>query len=143
VWQRIVRFVDQQGIRVEELTTKSDAANPTLFMLGCLERWQVIELRPAPKAQPQPLERHRRAGRLLRAGWGTRRGIRSDWTVTLTEKGVAAKSVWLPLTGEIENRWETRFGVARIQALRRNLADVTRLPASENFPQLVSKALDA
>lgn len=143
VWQRIVRFVDPQGISVQELSEKTSAADAIPFMLGCLERWHVIELRPTPSAQALRLKPHRRAGRLLRDGWGSGRGIRLDWMVTLTDKGAAAAAVWLPLTEEIESRWETRFGAARIQSLRQSMAEVTRLPATENIPGLLSRALQA
>lgn len=143
VWQRIVRFVGRQGIRVEELSENSSAAEGVLLMLGCLERWQVIELGSNSSAQALRLKPHRRAGRLLRDGWGSGRGIRPDWLVTLTDKGAAAAAAWLPLTEEIESRWETRFGTARIQSLRQRLANVTRLPATENIPELLSRSLHA
>ena len=140
VWQTIVRFVGQ-GISVHQLSEKSSAADSTPFMLGCLERWHLIELRPPASAQSLPLKIHRRAGRLLRDGWGSGRGIRGDWVVTLTDKGAAAATVWLPLTEEIESRWEARFGAARIRSLRQGLAKVTRLPPNSNIAATLSRAL--
>ena len=77
------------------------------FQLGCLERWGFVALQP---------ER--------RAGWGSGRGIRADWMVHLTSKGLAASQIWPLLYGEIERRWEKRFGKDEISRLRPALQDV-------------------
>jgi hypothetical protein len=123
VWFNLIRFVSEGGIAVSDLSNRALAPQARLkFELGCLERWQFVELRPDPAdARPVPVAAQRQAGRLLRDGWGSGRGIRGNWTVRLTTKGLHAARVWRGLPGEVERRWRTRFGEDTIVRLCENL----------------------
>lgn len=140
VWQKIVRYIET-GASVHQLSKKSAGGNADVFMLGCLERWRIIEFHPGASGQAWPRKLHPRAGRMLRDGWGSGRGIRADWIVTLMEKGRAARNVWLPLTQEIESRWVARYRSTRMRALRQSLAKVTDLPATADLATLMARAL--
>lgn len=140
VWQKIVRFLET-GASVHQLSEKSASGDAAVFMLGCLERWHVIKFQPGASGQALPRKLHPRAGRLLRDGWGSSRGIRDDWIVALTDKGSVARDVWLPLTQEMESRWVARYGSTRIRALRQSLARVTNLPATTDIATLMASAL--
>ena len=73
-----------------------------------------------------------------RDGWGSGRGIRSDWHVRLTTKGIQAVETWRPLTDFIERRWERRFGQEEIDELRAKLLNNLR-----NFGEGVDLSLPA
>jgi DNA-binding MarR family transcriptional regulator len=47
-----------------------------------------------------------------------------DWLVRPTRAGRQAQRVWEPLTGEIEDRWQARFGEDHVAQLRGALSDV-------------------
>ncbi|MGH9594369.1 MAG: hypothetical protein ACRD5L_14850, partial [Bryobacteraceae bacterium] len=120
VWCNLMRFVPERGVPVRDLTALV-LCKPEriLFMIGCLERWGFVELiPPAANAASPRLRPHSRYGRMLRDGWGTGRGIRSDWLVRPTRIGLRAQEIWPPLVTEIEQRWETRFGENAMQQLR-------------------------
>src|ERR1039458_5490477 len=55
---------------------------------------------------------------------GSGRGIRADWRVHLTSKGLTASEILPPLFGAIEQRWQERFGEAEISRLQQALQDV-------------------
>lgn len=74
--------------------------HPSKLQLGCLERWGFVTLDERGSD-----------------GWGSGRGIRSDWTVRLTAKGVQAVGIWQPLIELVERRWEKRFGKDAIEDL--------------------------
>jgi len=117
LWHTVMRFLNDDGIAVESLESK--------FALGCLERWRFITLQPAPTdTRPTPRAFHRMAGRELRQGWGSARGIRDEWIVRPTTRGRAAMQIWPPLFNEIDQRWNHRFGSEIISALRRTLTEV-------------------
>jgi len=112
VWASLMRFVGESGITVRNLMTSASAPEERIrLQLGCLERWRFIELDPKPTS-----------GR--REGWGSGRGIRGDWSVRLTARGLAASMIWPPLFGAIERRWEKRFGAEEIARLRQALRDI-------------------
>ena len=112
VWASLMRFVGESGITVRNLMTSASAPEERIrLQLGCLERWRFIELDPKPTS-----------GR--REGWGSGRGIRGDWSVRLTARGLAASMIWPPLFGAIERRWEKRFGAEEIARLREALRDI-------------------
>jgi hypothetical protein len=123
MWTNALRFVGEGGVSVRELAAQAlTPANQMKFQLGCLERWAFVVLQPDPSDdRPIPPGEQGQSGRIRRVGWGSGRGIRADWLVRLTTKGLAASRIWPPLFGEIERRWEKRFGKNEISRLRRVL----------------------
>jgi hypothetical protein len=123
VWSNLVRFVAGGGMPVRELAAQAFACqNRIKFELGCLERWGFVVLQPDPAdSRAVPIAPHRQAHRNLRDGWGSGRGIRSDWVVRLTSKGLNASEIWPPLLEAVEQRWQTRFGNDDIDQLRQSL----------------------
>jgi hypothetical protein len=112
VWSNLMRFLAARGVSVRELTARALAPqNRMRFGLGCLERWRFVVLQADPADhRPIILRPHRQAGRDLRDGWGSGRGIREEWIVCLTSRGQKAAEIWPLLFGEIEQRWRARFG---------------------------------
>ena len=51
---------------------------------------------------------------------------RSDGVIRATSKGREAREVWQPLFGEIEQRWQARFGKDPIHELRESLGALIR-----------------
>ncbi len=125
LWNNLVRFTTKGPISVRELAHQALAPEAQIkFQLGCLERWGFVVLQPdSQDDQPLPGRLHR-SGRMLRDGWGSGRGIRSGWKVLLTEKGRKAAELWPPLFGEIERRWQERFGGEDIASLRKALEEI-------------------
>ena len=117
MWSNVLRFVGD-GIMVGDLPDA--AALPekrVLSNLGGMERWRYIFVAPAERAANEK-----------RDGWGSARGLRSDWIVRPTPAGRATQEIRPALFGEIEERWEKRFGVDRLGDLRSSLrAIVSRL----------------
>ena len=110
MWSNLLRFVGD-GIAVSELPAAAGLEKPrVLSMLGGLERWRYVTVGPTSKSK--------------REGWGSGRGIRSDWIVRLTPAGRKAAALWPPLFGEIERRWEERFGADAIGELRSSLSTI-------------------
>jgi DNA-binding MarR family transcriptional regulator len=110
MWSNVLRFVGD-GIAVSELPAAVGLEKPrVLSMLGGLERWRYVTVGPASKAR--------------REGWGSGRGIRSDWIVRLTPAGRKAAGIWPSLFGEIEGRWRERFGADAIGELRSSLSAI-------------------
>ena len=126
IWSTLMRFLAGASPSVRNLAAQSLSSEKRVkFELGCLERWSFITLE-AGTADDRPIavRPHRLAGRLLRGGWGSGRGIRSDWIVRPTAKGRRAIEIWTPLFDEIENRWLARFGSDDIGTLRLSLEDI-------------------
>jgi hypothetical protein len=132
VWTKLMRFAAEGEVSVRELTARAAAPDTQIKLpLGCLERWGFVVFKD---------ER--------REGWGSGRGIRGDWMVRLSAKGRAASRIWPPLFGEIEKRWEKRFGQEEIRRLRRSLQEIAegpdhRLLRAEELPHLLSRVLSA
>jgi DNA-binding MarR family transcriptional regulator len=126
VWSNLIRFLATGDVAVRDLAVQALAPKKRIESgLGCLERWRFVVLRADPQDhRPIANRAHPRAGRMLRDGWGSGRGIRSGWLVSLTEKGRKAAAIWPPLFIDIERRWEDRFGQERIANLRQALQDV-------------------
>jgi hypothetical protein len=120
VWTNLMRFVSQGGVPIRDLAARALSSEAQIkFPLGCLERWRFVVLGAEPTDERAvPVRMHRQAGRILRDGWGSGRGIRSGWIVHLTEKGRTACEIWPPLFELIERRWEARFGEDAIGRLR-------------------------
>ncbi len=155
LWANLVRFVGESGISVRDLRAHSLAPDSQLkLQLGCLERWRFVVLQTDPAGgQPAPSGEQGPSGRERRSGWGSGRGIRADWIVRLTPRGLSASRIWPPLFGEIEARWERRFGKDDIRRLRRALQAVAGklelelphglpggLDAREDFPPRIKSA---
>jgi hypothetical protein len=128
VWSNLMRFLTVGDLCVREVAARALATeNQIKFELGCLERWGFLVLRPDP-ADDRPISKllHSRTGRILRDGWGSGRGIRSQWLARLTDKGRKATEIWPSLFGDIEQRWAARFGANQLESLRQALEAVVQ-----------------
>lgn len=115
MWSNFLRFVGD-GITVGALPAA--AALPTsrvLSTIGAMERWGYVYVAPR-ETRKQPAAK--------RDGYGSARGLKSDWIVRPTEVGHAAQELWPPLFAETEERWSTRFGADEIGELEAALCRV-------------------
>ena len=111
MWSNFLRFVGE-GISVGRLPATAGLPKArVLSTLGGMERWRYVFVGTDPDAR--------------RDGWGSARGLRSEWVVRPTRAGRKAEEIWRPLFDEIERRWEERFGTDAIGRLRQSLAAVT------------------
>ena len=114
MWSNVMQYVDDDGIEVGDLHVR---ARTTKDSLGGLERWGYVTVQPPGRrgsAAPDP-----------------------GATVHATAAGQRAQKVWRPLAGEIEARWEERFGADAVRAVRDSLvavADRTGLDAPDYVP---------
>ena len=98
MYSNCMRYVDEQGIRASELELLARTATN----LNGMERWGYVAVAPDPDdRRPKP--------------------PRSHWLIRATAAGLAAREVWHPLFGEIENRWRDRFGPNEIGTLQNSL----------------------
>ncbi len=112
MWSNFLRFVDN-GISVGELPDAAGLPKARLLStLGGMERWRYVFVASARARQPP---------RAKRDGWGSARGLRSDWFVRPTPAGRTAAAIWPELFDEIEARWEERFGAHAVDELREAL----------------------
>ena len=127
MWSNFLRFVED-GITVGELPAAAGLRRArVLSNLGGMERWRYIFVGPAQADLPLSEKRD---------GWGSARGLRSDWIVRPTAAGRATQEIRPALFGEIEQRWEQRFATGRVGDLRSSLrAIVGRLDVE--LPQYV------
>jgi hypothetical protein len=110
MWANLLRFVGD-GIPVGELPKVSGLPKArTLSAIGGLERWRYVAVGPESDAR--------------RDGYGSGRGLRSDWLVRLTPEGHAAAEIWRSLPDEIEARWRERFGTEVVDELRGALESI-------------------
>ena len=98
MFSNCMQFVGEDGVRVGELEKRAR----TQANLNGMERWKYITVEPDPA--------------------GSRR--KSDWVIRATSKGRQAQEIWRPLFGDIEKRWDERFGKDEIGELRASLAAV-------------------
>lgn len=113
MWVNCMRFVPVEGISTTELAHRGRMTRRTAPMiLKRMGRWWGY-LRVDPES-----------------GTATSRVIRA------TESGAQAQRVWQPLTGEIEQRWRSRFGEGAVDRLGAALGRlVAQLPADlPDFP---------
>ena len=111
MWSNFMRFVGD-GISVGRLPATAGLPKARMLStLGGMERWRYVFVGADPDAR--------------RDGWGSARGLRSEWVVRPTTAGRKAEEIWRPLFDEIERRWEERFGADAIGRLRQSLAAVT------------------
>jgi DNA-binding MarR family transcriptional regulator len=126
VWANLMRFLGEGPVAVKDLAGKALVPISQIrFQLGCLERWGFVVMQPHPPDGAR------------RDGWGSGRGIRAEWTVHPTTKGRAAIRICPPLFGEIERRWNERFGADAIDRLRQALqyvADRLEMELPQGFP---------
>jgi DNA-binding MarR family transcriptional regulator len=112
MWSNFMRFVGD-GITVGELATVAGLPKARMLStLGGMERWRYVAVGPESAGNPPEARRD---------GWGSARGLRSDWVVRLTPVGRNAQEIWQPLFDKIERRWEERFGTDAIDELRGSL----------------------
>ena len=137
LWANLMRFVGEAGVSVRSLRTQALAPDSQVkLQLGCLERWGFVRLEPEQAGE---------AGYERRSGWGSGRGIRAEWLVRPSAKGLSASRIWPPLFGEIEGRWEKRFGKLEIGRLRQALeaiADRLDLELPHGLPFAFDAAVD-
>jgi hypothetical protein len=107
MWANGLRFIDGDGITVDELRARARAA----CNVPGLERWGWITLgEPGPKRRP---------------GFGTQRGVKGDTVLRPTRAGAYARRLWPRAVAGVEQRWEARFGANVIAALREALLPFT------------------
>jgi hypothetical protein len=110
MWSNFLRFVGD-GITVSDLVEAAGIPkSKTLSTVGGMERWRYVFLRP--DSEPK------------RDGWGSKRGLRGEWIVRPTPVGRKTQEIAPPLFGEIEARWEQRFGADTVETLRHALRAV-------------------
>src|SRR5262245_22744865 len=115
MWSNFLRFVGD-GITVGELPDAAGLPKArVLSNLGGMERWRYVFVAPAAAKGP-PNER--------RDGFGSGRGFRGDWVVRPTQAGRATQELRPVLFGEIEARWEQRFGADTVGELRSLLRSI-------------------
>ncbi len=121
MWSNFLRFVDD-GITVGELPDAAGLPKArVLSNLGGMERWRYVSVGQS-RADRAPTDK--------RDGWGSARGLRGDWIVRPTSAGRSTQQIRPALFGEIEERWDRRFGAATLGGLRSSLrAIVGRLDA--------------
>jgi DNA-binding MarR family transcriptional regulator len=95
MWFNCMRYAGETPLTFAELERR--ARTPT--NLGGMHRWRYIDVEASPDdKRAKPPE--------------------SDLLVRATRKGRLAQRVWQPLARDIETKWEDRFGIAEIDALR-------------------------
>ena len=107
IWVHVTRLVPEDGISARDLARRSQLTPET--MKGLVKRvgqwWGYLTLAPhAADPRPKP--------------------PLSEWLVRPTAAGREAQTIWAPLTGEIEARWNERFGKKAVDDLRAALTDV-------------------
>jgi DNA-binding MarR family transcriptional regulator len=105
MWANVMRFVDADGTRVDDLHERARTARDSL---AGLQRWGYVTVDPQPTG-------------------GRGRALAGDAVVRPTAAGRRAQEVWRPLAGEIEERWRARFGAAVVDGLRDALQPIVTL----------------
>lgn len=109
MWSNFLRLIGD-GITVRDLPDEAGLPQARMLStLGGMERWRYVFVGPEELTEP-PEEK--------RDGYGSARGVRPEWVVRPTATGRAAQELWPPLLGEVEARWEQRFGPAAVADLR-------------------------
>jgi DNA-binding MarR family transcriptional regulator len=109
MWVHCMRLVPDDGIAASELARRSQLTpKSTLGLVKRLsEWWGYLEVTAGDTAAETARSR---APRLVRP----------------TLAGRRANEIWAPLTAEIEDRWQARFGQNRVAALRDALGTVVQ-----------------
>ena len=108
MWSNCMQFVGDEGIRVGEL----EALARTATNLHGMARWGYIWIEPNPGG--------RGAGASASKKWPPHH----DSVIRATPAGKEAQKIWRPMFGEIEKRWEDRFGESVIRELRESLVEL-------------------
>lgn len=103
MWANGLRFIDDQGITVDDLQARARAA----CNIGGLERWGWITVGAV--------------GTGRRQGYGTSRGVKGDTVLRPTRAGAHARRVWPQAVAGTEQRWRARFGDGPVGSLREAL----------------------
>jgi len=113
MWSNGLRFIDSDGITVDELRSRAGAA----CNIGGLERWGWISVGDV--------------GAKRRDGYGSHRGVKGGTVLRPTRAGSYARRIWPLVMRDVEERWRQRFGAPEIDALRDVLSTlVTPMPWS-------------
>ncbi len=113
MWANGLRFIDDQGITVDELRERARAG----CNIGGLERWGWITVGDAG------------AGR--RDGYGSHRGVQGDTVLRPTRAGAYARRLWPRAVTDVEQRWRARFGAGVVDSLREALLPLAgQMPSS-------------
>lgn len=108
MWANALRLISEDGATLDDVRTGAHAgAN-----IAGLERWGWITVGPVTSGP--------------RDGYGTSRGLRGDIVLRATRAGATARELWPRVIAEVEQRWEDRFGVDVVDALRRGLQSLGR-----------------
>jgi len=98
MWANGLRLIPAAGVSLAELRARAGAA----CNIGGLERWGWINVGDGPGRRP---------------GYGTSTGLGDDTVVRPSRAGTFARRVWPEVIAEVEQRWPSRFGAGRIDAL--------------------------
>jgi hypothetical protein len=115
MWSNFLRFVGD-GIAVGELPDVAQLPQRRLLStVGGMERWRYVYVAPRSAKRPPKAKRD---------GYGSARGLRSDWVVRPTPAGRQAREIWPPLFALIDERWEARFAFEAVDELRGALGSI-------------------
>ena len=107
MWSNFLRFVGE-GITVGELPGVAGLPKSRMLStLGGMERWRYVAVDTGSSEK--------------RDGFGSARGLKSDWVVRPTPNGRKAGAIWPTLFDEIDARWRARFGADEFEALQGSL----------------------
>ena len=109
MWVHCMRLVPEEGITAGELVRRSRlSVESTQMVVKRMSKWWGyldVGRDPADGRTKPPI---------------------AALVVRPTDYGRQAKAIWEPLTGEIETRWQARFGGQRIEQLRASLSVVVK-----------------
>jgi hypothetical protein len=115
MWSNFLRFLGD-GIAVGELPDVAQLPQRRLLStVGGMERWRYVYVAPRSAKRPPKAKRD---------GYGSARGLRSDWVVRPTPAGRQAREIWPPLFALIDERWEARFAFEAVDELRGALGSI-------------------
>ncbi|HEX4074304.1 MAG TPA: MarR family winged helix-turn-helix transcriptional regulator [Candidatus Acidoferrales bacterium] len=101
MWTNCLQFVEDGGVTVREI----ERLARTKTNWRGMQRWGYIRIAPDPNdSRPKPPSR--------------------EWIVRATPAGRTAREVGRQIFGEIEKRWQERFGKDEIAHLRKSLWEV-------------------
>jgi DNA-binding MarR family transcriptional regulator len=108
MWSNCMQFIGDEGVSLAELETLARTA----INLHGMMRWGYIVIERVPGG----------SGARVSAGkaWPPRR----DSLIRATQAGREAQKIWRPMFGEIEKRWEKRFGKEAVSELRESLSEL-------------------